>query len=738
MVHLDIEFIIPNSRPSVVLQDKKIISLSVRKAASQFIDDVPSSECAAPHGPHYFQKAALDFTRSLDDVPLSEYHAKARRFQEFVDDIGSTIKGHDLKIPKQYVSHDDDDSKDHPISIIMEPVYNVSPNGKFRRRITSWQKGELLGSGSFGSVYEGLTDDGFFFAVKEVSLRDEGPRGKQSILQLDQEISLLSQFEHDNIVQYLGTDKDENRLYVFLELVTRGSLANLYQKYHLSDSQVSSYTRQILNGLTYLHERNVVHRDIKCANILVDAGGSATTMNDVKSRKGTPFWMAPEVVNSKNDGYALTADIWSLGCTVLEMLTRRPPYSHLEGMQALFRIGRGELPSVPSSLSRDARDFILKCLQVNSNDRPTATQLMEHPFVKRPLQTSSAMRKQLSELWNSKDFDDGQKIGSEKTLRRWRSPCNGRRSFHKLAGPDDRLKLQSNEDVPSSEYIVTEADTQARRFQQPIDDDGSTISGLNVMAIHAETFVPHSKLNLEYQTKWRLRVLQKQVRVSAVVLKAVLHFTESLSLRSNEDVPTSEYIVTEAATEARIFQEPVDDVGSTVNDLEIFKLLGEYEKRALAVFYLVLEATSFLLDIFGKSKKSILLAAFLLSAFGFAITMSTHVRRNIAATGMHLQKRLLMVLEISFSLVQLIVTLIYFILAELGVKNNFNTSVFPLVFAIIAAVFTFKYDGEVTDSSGLDSALVALAAGSQVHMPNITGNEDPEANGCMPMLADFR
>ena len=73
-----------------------------------------------------------------------------------------------------------------------------------------------------------------------------------------------------------------------------------------------------------------------------------------------------------------------------------------------------------------------------------------------------------------------------------------------------------------------------------------------------------------------------------------------------------------------------------------------------------------------------------------------------------------MLLEMSFSLVQLIVSLIYFILAELGVKNNFSTSVFPLVFAIIAAVFTFKYDGEVSDSSGLDSALVALAAGNQV------------------------
>ncbi|KAK9217210.1 hypothetical protein WN943_005835 [Citrus x changshan-huyou] len=192
----------------------------------------------------------------------------------------------------------------------------------------------------------------------------------------------FSQFEHDNIVQYLGTEKDENRLYIFLELVKKGSLANLYQKYHLSDSQVSSYTRQILNGLTYLHERNVVHRQGKSQLM------RATTTNDVKSFEGTPFWVAPEVVNLKNNGYGLSADIWSLGCTVLEMLTHQPPYSHLEDMQALFRIGRGKLPSVPNSLSRDARDFILKCLQVNPNDRPTAAQLMEHPFVKRPLQTS--------------------------------------------------------------------------------------------------------------------------------------------------------------------------------------------------------------------------------------------------------------------------------------------------------------------------------------------------------------
>ncbi|GAV92600.1 Pkinase domain-containing protein, partial [Cephalotus follicularis] len=250
----------------------------------------------------------------------------------------------------------------------------------------------------FNYIYTSCSD-GFFFAVKEVSLLDQGSQGKQSIYQLEQEIALLSQFEHENIVQYYGTERDESKLYIFLEFVTKGSLLNLYQKYNLIDSQVSAYTRQILHGLKYLHDRNVIHRDIKCANILVDASGSvkladfglakATKLNDVQSCKGTAFWMAPEVVNRKNQGYGLPADIWSLGCTVLEMLTHEIPYSHLECMQALFRIGKGVPPPVPDLLSKDARDFILQCLQVNPNDRPTAAQLLDHPFVKRPLYTSS-------------------------------------------------------------------------------------------------------------------------------------------------------------------------------------------------------------------------------------------------------------------------------------------------------------------------------------------------------------
>ncbi|KAM3395451.1 mitogen-activated protein kinase kinase kinase 1 [Capsicum galapagoense] len=292
-------------------------------------------------------------------------------------------------------SNDDDSS-----SSTTERMSIISPNGRFARFITRWDKGELLGRGSFGSVYEGISEDGFFFAVKEVSLLDQGDGGRQSLYQLEQEIELLSQFEHENIVRYYGTDKNDSKLYIFLELVTQGSLLKLYQKYHLRDSQVSAYTRQILHGLKYLHDRNVVHRDIKCANILVDANGSvkladfglakATKFNDVKSFKGTALWMAPEVVNRKTQGYGLAADIWSLGCTVLEMLTRRFPYSNFDSpMQVLYRIGKGEPPAVPNTLSIDARDFINHCLQVDPSARPTASQLLEHPFVKRALPSSS-------------------------------------------------------------------------------------------------------------------------------------------------------------------------------------------------------------------------------------------------------------------------------------------------------------------------------------------------------------
>ncbi|KAK7311051.1 hypothetical protein RJT34_08932 [Clitoria ternatea] len=132
--------------------------------------------------------------------------------------------------------------------------YAIKSSQSFNRTSTSWQKGDLLGMGSFGKVYETINDDGFFFAVKEVSLLDAESQGKQSTFKLEQEISLLSQLQHDNVVRYYGTDKDNDKLYIFLELVTKGSLARLYQRRRLSNSRVSANTRQILSGLMQGHQ----------------------------------------------------------------------------------------------------------------------------------------------------------------------------------------------------------------------------------------------------------------------------------------------------------------------------------------------------------------------------------------------------------------------------------------------------------------------------------------------------
>ncbi|KAI3969096.1 hypothetical protein MKW92_005259 [Papaver armeniacum] len=327
------------------------------------------------------------------------------------DDNYGSIRSHREANSSDEDEHEEDEIDGTVLGIHRERLGETDSSSFTTRNIKSWTRGAFLGSGSYGTVYEGLSDDGSFFAVKEVSLLDQGNQGKQSIYQLEQEIALLSQFEHENIVRYYGTDKAEGKLYIFLELVTKGSLAQLYQKYDLRDSQVSAYTRQILHGLRYLHDQDVVHRDIKCANILVDANGSVkladfglaktTRLNDVKSSKGLLSGWRPRfashllqffsifVVNRKNTGYGLPADIWSLGCTVLEMLTHQLPYAPLEWMQATYRIGKGEPPPVPDNLSNDARSFILKCLQVKPGDRPTAATLLEHPFVKRSLPVSS-------------------------------------------------------------------------------------------------------------------------------------------------------------------------------------------------------------------------------------------------------------------------------------------------------------------------------------------------------------
>lgn len=214
-------------------------------------------------------------------------------------------------------------------------------------------------------MYEGVARNGTFFAVKEVNLADEGKLGRQAVKQLEREIALLSDIQHPNIVQYLGTERTEDKLYIFLELLNKGSLANLYRKYGLFYEQIKAYTEQILTGLKYLHDRKIIHRDIKCANILVDTNGvvkladfgmakQVEKFGFAKSFVGSAHWMAPEVVDPKQQ-YNFAADIWSLGCTVSEMATEGPTFGELEFIAVSWKIGRGEAPLIPDDLEDDRR-----------------------------------------------------------------------------------------------------------------------------------------------------------------------------------------------------------------------------------------------------------------------------------------------------------------------------------------------------------------------------------------------
>ncbi|KAJ1411802.1 Protein kinase domain [Sesbania bispinosa] len=258
-----------------------------------------------------------------------------------------------------------------------------------------WKKGQLLGRGTFGHVYLGFNrESGEMCAMKEVTLFSDDAKSRECAQQLGQEIALLSRLRHPNIVQYYGSEEVDDKLYIYLEYVSGGSIYKLVQEYgQLGEIAIRNYTRQILSGLAYLHAKNTVHRDIKGANILVDPNGRIKLADFGMAKhisgescpfsfKGSPYWMAPEVIKNSN-GCNLAVDIWSLGCTVLEMATTKPPWSQYEGVAALFKIGNSkELPTIPAHLSEEGKDFVRLCLQRNPLNRPSAGQLLEHPFVK--------------------------------------------------------------------------------------------------------------------------------------------------------------------------------------------------------------------------------------------------------------------------------------------------------------------------------------------------------------------
>ncbi|KAJ9460135.1 hypothetical protein DIPPA_00467 [Diplonema papillatum] len=271
-----------------------------------------------------------------------------------------------------------------------------------KARLKGWKKTVLLGRGSFGMVYKGELKDGSDCAVKIVSVsKGDAPTELQ---QLFREIRFIEQLEHPNIVRYFGClyDEVEERVEIFLQLMTGGSIASLAQKHNgkIPDLLVKKFTKQILCGLEYLHKRKVVHRDVKGANVLIDDKGdcaiadfgTSKCIDDMVSRTygcttmvGTPYWMAPEVITACDDGaYDTKVDVWSVGCTIVEMITGNPPWSgqHENMWAAIFHIAQStEPPPLPSDIGKGIKGFLNRCFERNPSKRPSCTELLSDKWM---------------------------------------------------------------------------------------------------------------------------------------------------------------------------------------------------------------------------------------------------------------------------------------------------------------------------------------------------------------------
>lgn len=265
-------------------------------------------------------------------------------------------------------------------------------------KVFRWKTVEVIGNGSFGQVLRAIDiDTGKIFAIKKLYFNNCNTLQVQFISALEQEMKILQKLKNEHIVEYKGCEKIDGVYCMYIEFLSGGSLSKLiYKLGPLPEECVKVYLRQILLGLQYLHSNGVIHRDLKGQNILLDSNGkvklcdfgAAKRYEDdcnesglVTSVKGSMPWMAPEVM--KQSGYGRKADIWSLGCCAIEMISGKLPWDGVENQVILMMnmLIYSQSPEIPKTASVQAKDFISKCLERDPAKRPSASDLLNHPFV---------------------------------------------------------------------------------------------------------------------------------------------------------------------------------------------------------------------------------------------------------------------------------------------------------------------------------------------------------------------
>ncbi|KAK3530467.1 hypothetical protein QTP86_024376, partial [Hemibagrus guttatus] len=292
----------------------------------------------------------------------------------------------------------------------------------------SWEIIGELGDGAFGKVYKAQNkQSGILAAAKVIDTKTEDELEDYMV-----EIEILASCNHDNIVKLLDAFYYESQLWILIEFCAGGAVdaVMLELERPLTEPQIRVVCKQTLEALIYLHENKVIHRDLKAGNILLtldgqvklaDFGVSAKNTKTLQRRDsfiGTPYWMAPEVVmceTSKDRPYDYKADIWSLGVTLIEMAQIEPPNHEMNPMRVLLKIAKADPPTLmqPSKWSPEFSDFLRHALDKNLDNRWSAPQLLQHPFVSnvtdsKPVREliAEAKAEVMEEIEESKDDDE--------------------------------------------------------------------------------------------------------------------------------------------------------------------------------------------------------------------------------------------------------------------------------------------------------------------------------------------
>ncbi|KAF9951664.1 Protein kinase [Mortierella alpina] len=278
---------------------------------------------------------------------------------------------------------------------VMEKLRSVVSSGD---PSTLYSKIKKVGQGASGSVYvaKHLTTN-TKVAIKQMDLSMQ-PR-KELVVN---EILVMKESTNPNIVNYLDSFLVKGQeLWVVMEYMEGGALTDVIDNNKLSESQIACICLETCKGLQHLHSQNIIHRDIKSDNVLLDSYGHVkitdfgfcAKLTDQKNKRatmvGTPYWMAPEVVKHKE--YGAKVDIWSLGIMAIEMIEQEPPYLDEEPLKALYLIATNGTPTLkkPETLSSELKNFLAVCLCVDVKSRATSLELLEHEFLGRagPIQS---------------------------------------------------------------------------------------------------------------------------------------------------------------------------------------------------------------------------------------------------------------------------------------------------------------------------------------------------------------